>query len=256
MCRPEACQGAVLTASAICRRWGHTAEHMPTCGWLLESGLHDRCKRSEDCLDLSLTQLRVRPTFPDRFSSFLQSPTRLYGMALTQREDIQVAGVKTGVTVVKGVRDALSGKGVELTSDRVSTNLHQCKDEQCPYTRARRSWSVVRTRNWPFRNWYAAQVIVNVVFEYNGCDVNNSRIVLSNRTFNSWYNDGAKYVLTAKGGASRIPGESGCAECCQQSACVEFDVQLSQTWDFVRYATRSWSLRICGDGNVSVSLNP
>jgi len=156
------------------------------------------------------------------------------------------------VTILKGLGEAFTGKGVTLTSDAVSTNVHNCAGDVCPWHYREQEWVLLEVANWPFRRWVAAKIVLLVAFEYNGCDLTNARCRLASKTFNRWYNDGAKYTVTATGGASKIAGLSGCPNCDASSTCVEFDVQLNRSWDWIRTAGDSWRLRICGDGTMTV----
>jgi hypothetical protein len=158
-----------------------------------------------------------------------------------------------GVSIVKGVVEAFAGKGVALTTDAVSTDVHKCSDN-CPWYYREREWILCEAANAGFSHWHwlAARIIVVIAFEWNGCDVNNARFRISPKTFNKWYNDSAKYEVTARGAGSKLSASSGCPECCGSSACVEFDIHLSQSWDWMRTAVDSWRVRICGDGSVSI----
>lgn len=155
--------------------------------------------------------------------------------------------------IVKGAVEAFAGKGVTIDADPASAVLHNCS-HNCPWYYREQEFTLLEVANIGFSRWQwlAARIIVLISFEWNGCDVNNARVRISPKTFNKWYNDSAKYEITAKGAVSKIGGPSGCQECCGSSSCVEFDVQLNRSWDWMRTAVDSWRIRICGDGSASI----
>jgi len=156
-----------------------------------------------------------------------------------------------GVEIVRGVVEAFSGKGVVLSTDTVSADAFRCPAE-CRWQSREREWILYTVNVAGFPRWLAARVALLVTFEYDGCNVHNARFRFSSKTLNRWYNDSAKYEVTARGAVSRIKGNSGCKACCSESMCVEFDVQLARSWDWVRTAVDSWRVRICGDGSVTI----
>ncbi len=159
--------------------------------------------------------------------------------------------IGTGISIIKGVTDALSGKRISLTSDHVSTDFYKCDTTKCQWKEKDEPWLISSANMWPIKRWRVAELHVYISFEYNGCDINNARLRLANETFMKWYNDRATYKVAAQGSASRLRGDSGCPKCCSQSACVVFDVQIAATWDFIRSGVESYEVKICGDGSVT-----
>jgi hypothetical protein len=153
---------------------------------------------------------------------------------------------------IKGAVEAFGGKGVTITPNSKSTNIHNC--ENCPWKFHEREWVALTAAMLGFSrwNWLAAKIVLTIAFEYNGCDVNNARVRVSEKTFNKWFNDSARYDIKVSGEVSKLLGESGCPDCCGRSACVEFDVDIDRSCDWVRTKTYSWRLRICGDGSVAI----
>ena len=156
------------------------------------------------------------------------------------------------VEIVKGATEVFGDKGISLKSDHVSTSFFPCNTEQCEWRSETKLWRVHTGFNWPVRRWLAYDLWILVLFEHNGCDINNARLALSPKSFNKWYNDKAKFQLSAEGAASKLNGSSGCKQCCQASAVVDFDVSLVASYDFVRTDNMFWTVRIHGDGTVKI----
>jgi hypothetical protein len=160
--------------------------------------------------------------------------------------------VTTGAAALKEIASALAGKGVTLNTYILGTDdSHHCAN--CVWRYCEEEWTLYKAILTGFPPWnvLAAQIILVIAFEYNGCDVNNARFLISSKTFNRWYNDSAKYRITAAGGPSKLTAASGCPQCCGKSACVDFDVHLASSWDWIRSTGHSWQVRICGDGTVT-----
>jgi hypothetical protein len=156
------------------------------------------------------------------------------------------------VEIVKGVTEVFGDKGISFKTDYVSTSFSQCNPEQCGWRAVSRIWRVHSGYNWPLRRWLAYDLWILVLFEHNGCDIHNARLVLSPKSFNKWYNDKAKFQFSAEGAASKLNGSSGCEQCCKASAIVDFDVSLAINYDFVKTDNMLWTVSIHGDGTVKI----
>ncbi len=160
------------------------------------------------------------------------------------------AGQLPGAELGEKLAKAFSGKGVHLSSNAVSVEHHDCED--CRWQQREYEWDLCQVNVFGFSRWLAARIVVLVSFEFDGCNVHNARCRISSKTLNRWYNDSAKYEIRANGAESKLTGPTGCEKCCSKSSCVEFDVELSRSWDWVRTAVDSWRVRICGDGSVTI----
>ena len=157
------------------------------------------------------------------------------------------------VEVAKGATELLAGKGFTLQSDYVTTKFSKCKPNECPWKKKEVLQRLDSGYNWPFRGWLADEVWVLILFEYDGCDVNNARLTLSPKSFSKWYNDKALFSISAKGAASRITEASGCLVCCERAAVVEFDVYLDSRYDLVKADVLRWTVRLSGNGSVQIT---
>lgn len=178
---------------------------------------------------------------------------------MQEKEENKTMGPEVGIEIISGIKDALSGKGITLFTDKVSAVIHNClPTSNCEWKEKDVIWSVESGYMYmsPFRNWKVAKLDIYISFEHNGCDVNNARLRLSTKNYISWYNDRTTLSVKATGNVSKISGASGCPKCCTKSTCVIFDVQIDTAWDFVRVKGESWQVRICGDGNVDIKPLP
>ncbi len=157
------------------------------------------------------------------------------------------------VDVVKGLIEVFKDKGISVQSDRVSTNQYPCAPNKCPWSRTDYLWKMDETVNWPFRSWRAAEIYARIVFEYNGCDINDAHLEGSSRSYSRWYNDSAKFEIIARGGASRQQAKNtGCAACCSNASIIRFDVSLVVKWDIARIDERVWAVEISADDHVTI----
>jgi hypothetical protein len=154
--------------------------------------------------------------------------------------------------VIKGVAEAFSGKSMTLTSDRVSTRLHKCNKKECPWQQQNLECRLIRKYNWPFKSWGAAELWVRVLFEYDGCDVHNARLVPCSKSYNKWYNDKSTFVVVATGALSKFTRPSGCKACCTEAALITFDVAVDVLSDYLRTQQRFFEVTIAADGFVGV----
>jgi hypothetical protein len=170
----------------------------------------------------------------------------------SRKDDLMTPDPTMPFSIVKGIVDTFSGKGISLTTEKVSTAEHSCDSHQCAWKSREHTWVACRGTVPPFRGLLGARIVLVIAFEYNGCDINNARLRISDRSFNKWWNDSAKYVITATGGLSKIAGPTGCPECCVSSTCVEFDVDINIAFDWTSTDRISQVVRICGDGSVNI----
>jgi hypothetical protein len=154
------------------------------------------------------------------------------------------------IEVIKGVAESFSGKSMTLKSDRVSSRVHKCAKGLCKWQTKREDWLINRRKNWPFRSWFAAEVWVQIVFEYDGCDVHNARLVPSSKSYSRWYNDKSTFDIVAEGALSKIADTTGCRDCCEEAAVVEFDVTLNIMCDYIRTDQQYFQVTLSGNGSV------
>jgi hypothetical protein len=154
------------------------------------------------------------------------------------------------VEVIKGVAESFSGKSMTLKSDRISPKVHNCAKGLCPWQKKREDWLIHRRKNWPFKSWYAAEVWVQIAFEYDGCDIHNARLLPSSKSYSRWYNDKSTFDIVAEGKLSKITDKTGCKECCEESAMVEFDVTLNLMCDYVRTDQLYFQVTLSGNGSI------
>src|SRR5882762_1902929 len=96
------------------------------------------------------------------------------GVAMSQEVTNEEETVSL-VEVAKGATELLAGKGFTLQSDYVTTKFSKCKPNECPWKKKEVLQRLDSGYNWPFRGWLADEVWVLILFEYDGCDVNNAR---------------------------------------------------------------------------------
>ena len=161
-------------------------------------------------------------------------------------------GVGSVLEVIKGAAEAFSGKSMTLTSDRVSTRLNKCDKKQCPWAQESVETRLIRKYNWPFKSWGAAELWVRVLFEFDGCDIHNARLVPCGKSYNKWYNDKSTFEAVATGAMSKFTRPTGCAACCSEAAVIKFDVTVNVLSDYVRTQQRFFEVTIAADGFVSV----
>jgi len=159
----------------------------------------------------------------------------------------------TLVDITKSLPETLGGKGFTLQSDYVTTRFSKCNSIECPWQKKEYLWCLSKGFNWPFYKWLADEVWVYVIFEYDGCDVNNARLTLSPKSYSKWYNDKTVFNIFAKGGVSRIDENSGCSSCCERAAVVEFDVSLDIRYDFAKVDNLQWTVRLSGNGQIQIT---
>lgn len=163
--------------------------------------------------------------------------------------DVTVGSV---LEVIKGVAEAFSGKSMTLTSDRVSTRLYKCDKKKCPWQQQSIECRLIRKYNWPIKSWGAAELWVRVVFEYDGCDIHNARLVPCSKSYNKWYNDKSTFAVNATGALSKMTRPTGCKECCDEAAVIKYDVTVDVLSDYVRNDQRFFEVTIAADGFVDV----
>lgn len=157
------------------------------------------------------------------------------------------------IEIIKGIKEIIGGGDFTVTSDRITTNQHECDSEKCPWQEKIHKWKVASSYNWPFTGWLASEFYLVAAFEYNGCDVKNGRILLSSDSWIGVLADGRSYEATAKASGSGIPGLSGCEECCEKSTYVKFDVQYESSSSLGSTSGGSFIVTMCGDGNIDVN---
>lgn len=155
--------------------------------------------------------------------------------------------------IAKGLVESLGRKGYSLQSDAVTTHFSDCKSGVCSWKSKSELWLVMSGYNWPFRRWISDELYLMILFEYDGCDINNARLALSAKSHTAWYNDKATFSITAKGAASRLTAESGCPTCCKRAAIVEFDVTLDSKYDFVETNVQRWTVRLSANGDIQIT---
>ena len=154
----------------------------------------------------------------------------------------------TVLQIVSGLLEQLAAGDITLRSDRASTNLFNCNRETCSWQERSVLVYTDQIRILIFGG-RRARLELFLRFEFNGCDVNDARIVLGSNSFVGFLS-GAEFHVEARAGASQVRGPSGCADCCPQSACVNFDIVVSSD-AALTFGTGStpFSIRVCGDGN-------
>lgn len=146
----------------------------------------------------------------------------------------------------------VSGKSIKLTSDRVSSPLPHATPGDCPWRRITRELVLSEGWAWPLPI-LADRIVLNLRFEYNGCQLHAVGFSLSEKCVNRWFNDSASFEITALGHSSNIGGPTGCPAGCSQSSCVEFQITLVSTFDWARLTVLTWEVRILGNGDVFVT---
>lgn len=153
-----------------------------------------------------------------------------------------------GLTIIRDVKQVFGGKGFSLTSDHVTTKL--CKPCKCEWKKKIHIIHVHYSRVF-ITNIRCSQLDLAVIFEYNGCDLNDAHIAISTSSFISWYMDSTTYSLSAKGSESKLEGKSGCPACCDKSKQIVFEIALTFTTDWgVTVVPATIEVTISGDGTV------
>jgi hypothetical protein len=156
--------------------------------------------------------------------------------------------VGTGFQLLSSLLTMLESGDIRVKSDRAS-NLGEPCPKDCPWRRALKR-VYVRTVKVAGLFLERARLELDCAFEYDGCSVNDARIVPGPGSTVGLLS-GASFDVVASAGPSRIGGPSGCPECCEASRCVNFDVQILHDAALtVGTGTDHIMLHVCGDGSA------